>query len=92
MERVINVKNIIGENFTCCDAVLLKNAFKSAGNNTVIFDFKDIHDVPTTFFYNLFSDVLYNKNRNNSFENIRVRNLSSIENFNRVVKGTTFLA
>ncbi|MDD3224525.1 MAG: hypothetical protein PHX70_07460 [Clostridium sp.] len=49
MEKVINVKNIIGENFTCCDAVLLKNAFKSAGGKAVILDFEDIPDVPTIF-------------------------------------------
>jgi hypothetical protein len=89
MEKVINVKNIIGENFTCADAILLKSNFKVVEHETVILDFTGIDDVPTTFFYNLFSDILYTQNRDKSFENIKVRNLVAMDNYNRVITGTT---
>lgn len=88
MEKVINVKNVIGENFSCADAVLLKGTFKNATNETIVLDFDGIADVPTTFFYNLFSDMLYTQNRRKSFENIKVKNLVAIDNYNRVINGT----
>lgn len=89
MERVINVKNVIGENFTCADAVLLKSDFKAADYETIVLDFNGINDVPTTFFYNLFSDILYTQNRDKSFKNIKVKNLAAMDNYNRVINGTT---
>jgi hypothetical protein len=91
MEKVINVKNVIGENFTCADAILLKSNFKTSGNETIVLDFSGVSDVPTTFFYNLFSDMLYTQNRSKSFENIKVKNLVTIDNYNRVINGTTLV-
>jgi hypothetical protein len=89
MEKVINVKNIIGENFTCADAILLKGNFKALGDETIVLDFNGINDVPTTFFYSLFSDILYTQNRKKSFENIKIKNLVEMDNYNRVMNGTT---
>ncbi len=89
MEKVINVKNIIGEDFTCADAILLKSNFKVADHESIVLDFNGINDVPTTFFYNLFSDILYTQNREKSFKNIKVKNLAAMDNYNRVINGTT---
>ncbi|AJA47428.1 hypothetical protein CPAST_c13290 [Clostridium pasteurianum DSM 525 = ATCC 6013] len=90
MEKVLNVKNIIGGQFTCEDAILLKSKI-SNNNDAVVLDFTGIDEVPTTFFYNLFSDLLYTEDRNKSFQHIKVKNLSDIYNYNRVVQGTAIM-
>lgn len=90
MEKVLNVKNIIGGQFTCEDAILLKSNL-SNNDDTIVLDFAGIDEVPTTFFYNLFSDLLYTKDRNASFKNIKVKNLSDIYNYNKVVQGTAIM-
>lgn len=90
MEKVLNVKNIIGGQFTCEDAILLKSNFPDNGD-TVVLDFEGINEVPTTFFYNLFSDLLYTTDRNESFQHIKVKNLSDIYNYNKVVHGTAIM-
>lgn len=90
MEKVLNVKNIIGGQFTCEDAILLKNNFPN-NDDTVVLDFDGINEVPTTFFYNLFSDLLYTADRNKSFQHIKVKNLSDIYNYNKVVQGTAIM-
>jgi len=90
MEKVLNVKNIIGGQFTCEDAILLKSKI-SNNNDAVVLDFAGIDEVPTTFFYNLFSDLLYTEDRNKSFQHIKVKNLSDIYNYNKVVQGTAIM-
>lgn len=90
MEKVINVKQVIGSNFTCEDAILLKKDVLNNGVTTIL-DFDGIADVPTTFFYNLFSELLYTSDRNKSFQHIKVRNLLNIENYNKVVQGTAVM-
>ncbi|WP_010239690.1 STAS-like domain-containing protein [Clostridium arbusti] len=90
MEKVLNVKDIIGGQFTCEDAILLKSNF-SNDNDTITLDFTGIDEVPTTFFYNLFSDLLYTTDREKSFQHIKVKNLSDISNYNKVVQGTAIM-
>ncbi|AGK96414.1 STAS-like domain-containing protein [Clostridium pasteurianum] len=90
MEKVLNVKNIIGGQFTCEDAILLKSNLAN-DNDTVVLDFAGINEVPTTFFYNLFSDFLYTADRDKSFQRIKVKNLSDIYNYNKVVHGTAIM-
>lgn len=90
MEKVLNVKNIIGGQFTCEDAILLKSKI-SNNDDTIVLDFAGIDEVPTTFFYNLFSDLLYTEDRNKSFQHIKVKNLSDIYNYNKVVQGTAIM-
>lgn len=92
MEKVLNVKNIIGGQFTCEDAILLKsNLTNDNDTDTVVLDFAGINEVPTTFFYNLFSDLLYTADRDKSFQRIKVKNLSDIYNYNKVVQGTAIM-
>lgn len=91
MEKVINVKQVIGANFKCEDAILLKKDVLNNGDVTTILDFDGIADVPTTFFYNLFSELLYTSDRNKSFQNIKVKNLLNTENYNKVVQGTAVM-
>lgn len=87
MEQIINVKNIIGANFTCQDAILLKKLLNFNSDGTIILDFNDLSIIPTTFFYTLLSDAIYEKGRNYVFEHLKVKNLSNINDFKMVVLG-----
>lgn len=91
MEKVINVKQVIGADFTCEDAILLKKDMIADGDNTTVLDFDGISDVPTTFFYNLFSDLLYTYDRSEAFKHIKVRNLLNTDNYKKVVYGTAVM-
>ena len=87
MEHIINVKDIIGTNFTCQDAILLKSQIKSNLTKTVILDFNGINTVPTTFFYTLLSDAIYENGREYLFDHLKVKNLSNSNDYNMVVLG-----
>lgn len=89
MEKVINVKNIIGTNFSCQDAVLLKKDILDGRNDDITLDFSGLGKVPTTFFYNLFSELLYINNRKYISDHIKVKNLANINDYYRVINGTT---
>lgn len=91
MEKVINVKQVIGADFTCEDAILLKKDVLTNGDVTTVLDFDGISDVPTTFFYNLFSDLLYTSDRKKAFEHIKIKNLINTDNYNKVVLGTAVM-
>lgn len=89
MINTIKVKEIIGLNFKCQDAVILRKYIKDNINDKTILDFDGIdHDVPTTFFYTLFSELLYEKDRTYLMEHIEVKNLSNYEDYKRVILGT----
>ncbi|PJI09427.1 MULTISPECIES: STAS-like domain-containing protein [Clostridium] len=89
MEKVINVKSIIGTNFSCQDAVLLKKDILDGRNDNITLDFSGLGNVPTTFFYNLFSELLYINNRKYISDHIKVKNLANINDYYRVINGTT---
>jgi hypothetical protein len=91
MEKVINVKKVIGEEFSCEDALLLKRDILNSKDAVTVLDFDGISDVPTTFFYNLFSELLYTSNRTEAFEKIKVKNLITMDNYNKVVLGTAVM-
>lgn len=91
MEKIINVKQVIGTDFTCEDAILLKKDVLADGDVTTILDFDGISDVPTTFFYNLFSELLYTSDRKKSFERIKIKNLLNTDNYKKVVFGTAVM-
>lgn len=92
MEKVINVKKTIGDNFSCQDALLLKRELMDNLKGNVVLDFAGVNYVPTTFFYNLFSDLLYINERKDLLTHVTVKNLSNIEDYNKVVYGTTLPA
>lgn len=89
MEKVINVKSIIGTKFSCQDAVLLKEDVLNNKSDDIILDFSGLGEVPTTFFYNLFSELLYINNRKYISDHIKVKNLANINDYYRVINGTT---
>ncbi|AAK80628.1 hypothetical protein BJV85_001208 [Clostridium acetobutylicum] len=89
MEKVINVKSMLGDKFSCQDAVVLKYHILKSKGDDITLDFSGLGDVPTTFFYNLFSELLYSNNRNYILDHIKVKNLANMKDYNRVVKGTT---
>lgn len=93
MEKTIIVKNVIGTNFSCQDAILLRGELTSNSlENDVVLDFSGIKSVPTTFFYNLFSELLYINSRKYLLEHVKVKNLSNIEDYNKVIRGTTLVS
>lgn len=87
MDHIVNVKDIIGVDFTCTDAILLKGSIKSKLNDTVILDFNGLNKVPTTFFYNLLSDVIYENGRQYIFDHVKVKNLTNHSDYNMVLLG-----
>ena len=46
--------------------------------------------IPSTFFFTLFSDLIYNKGRNFIIDKIKITNLKNPDAFNRMIKGTNF--
>lgn len=91
MEKKIIIKNLIGNKFQCQDAILVKSEVLANLSNNVILDFSGIEYVPTTFFYNLFSELLYINDRKDIINHIKVENLPNIDDYNKVVYGTTSL-
>ena len=89
MIYTLNVLDIIGENFTCQDAILLKGSIKSNLNDLIILDFEGISAVPTTFFYTLLSDVIYDRGREYIFNHLQVKNLSNSDDYKMVVLGAS---
>ena len=87
MDHIVNVKDIIGVDFTCTDAILLKENIKSNLKDTVVLDFHGLNKVPTTFFYTLLSDIIYDKGRSYIFEHVKVKNLTNHDDFNMVLLG-----
>lgn len=91
MEKIINIKSRIGNKFECQDAILLKSELLANLSDNIILDFSGIDYVPTTFFYNLFSELLYINERKDILNHIKVKNLSNVDDYNKVVYGTTSL-
>ncbi|MCR3761549.1 STAS-like domain-containing protein [Clostridium felsineum] len=89
MEKTINVKNMLGDKFSCQDAVVLRYHILKNKGEDVTLDFAGLGNVPTTFFYNLFSELLYSNDRNYISDHIKVKNLANMNDYNRVIKGTT---
>ncbi|MDP4144578.1 MAG: STAS-like domain-containing protein [Bacillota bacterium] len=88
MNYVIRIREVLGENLICEDALIIKRDLMNHLNDSVVLDFTGTKDVPTTFFYTLFSDLLYSDNRSYIFNNVKVKNLSNLNDYNKVVTGT----
>lgn len=89
MTYTLKVLDIIGRDFTCQDAILLKSSIKSNLNDVVILDFEGISTVPTTFFYTLLSDAIYDRGREYIFNHLQVKNLSNSDDYKMVVLGAS---
>ena len=89
MTHTLYVLDIIGKDFTCQDAILLKSSIRSNPNDVVVLDFEGIGNVPTTFFYTLLSEALYEKGREYIYNHLQVKNLSNLNDYNMVVLGAS---
>lgn len=87
MNKIIIVKDVLGENFGCQDAILLKGIIKDNIDDNLVLDFSGVGNVPTTFFYTLLSDIICQRDRNYIFQHLIVNNLSNYEDYKMVVLG-----
>ncbi|MGL4848895.1 MAG: STAS-like domain-containing protein [Clostridium sp.] len=87
---MVNVKELLGENFGIEDAIFLRETIKSSGEQVVL-DFEGFDRVPSTFLTSLFNDLINEQGRDVVYNNITVKNLTNTNDYSRVVMGTTFL-
>ena len=86
----IKVKDFLGNNYSCEDAILLRENIKKNLNSGVILDFDGYDRVPSTFLTCLFTELIEKSGREYIFDHIYVKNLSNYADYSRVVLGTTF--
>lgn len=86
----INVKDILGEEITVEDAILLREIIRNNLNIGVVLDFEGFERVPSTFINLLVGELLNSFGRDFIFRQISVKNLSNYTDYSRVVLGTTF--
>lgn len=86
----IKVKDILGEDITVEDAILLREMIRNNLNVGVVLDFEGFKRIPTTFLNLLFGDLINSFGRSFIFDQIDVKNLSNYTDYSRVVLGTTF--
>jgi hypothetical protein len=86
----INVKEVLGENYTIEDAILLREIIKNNLTSGLVLDFKGFDRIPSTFLNCLFNDLLIKLGRDYIFKQVDVKNLSNYRDYSRVVLGTAF--
>ena len=86
----IKVKEILGEDITIEDAILLREMIRNSLNIGVLLDFEGVKRVPTTFLNMLFGDLINSCGRDFIFKQVDVKNLSNHTDYSRVILGTTF--
>ncbi|WP_066889515.1 STAS-like domain-containing protein [Clostridium nigeriense] len=86
----IKVKDVLGEEITIEDAILLREMIRNNLNVGVALDFEGFDRVPSTFINMLVGDLLNSFGREFIFKQIYVKNLSNYTDYSRVVLGTTF--
>ena len=86
----IKVKDVLGEEITIEDAILIREMIRNNLNVGVALDFEGFDRVPSTFINMLVGDLLNSFGREFIFKQIYVKNLSNYTDYSRVVLGTTF--
>lgn len=84
------VKNITGGNTSQDEATLLKQIIYENLEEYIELDFLGMDKIPSTFFFTLFSDLIYNKGRNFIIDRIKITNLKNPDAYNRMINGTNF--
>lgn len=88
--KEILVKDVVGSSLCPEDGILLKTLVKESLNEKVIFNFAGIGKVPVSFFANMLTEYLMNKQCRCLMEkNISVKNLNNAKDFTRVLLGTS---
>lgn len=86
----IKVRNILGENISIEDAILLREIVRTNINIGVTIDFEGFKKISSVFLNCLLSDLINKFGREYIFKQVNVKNLSNYTDFSRVVLGTTF--
>ncbi|MBU3088884.1 STAS-like domain-containing protein [Clostridium gasigenes] len=86
----IKVRNILGENISIEDAILLREIVRTNINTGVTIDFEGFEKISSVFLNCLLSDLINKFGREYIFKQVNVKNLSNYTDFSRVVLGTTF--
>lgn len=86
----IRIKDVLGEDITIEDAILLREIIRNNINLGVVLDFQGFKRIPTTFLNVLLGDLINKLGREFIFKQINVKNLSNYKDYSRVVLGTTF--
>jgi hypothetical protein len=86
----IRIKDVLGEDITIEDAILLREIIRNNINLGVVLDFQGFKRIPTTFLNVLLGDLINKFGREFIFKQISVKNLSNYKDYSRVVLGTTF--
>ncbi|EOR26579.1 MULTISPECIES: STAS-like domain-containing protein [Clostridium] len=86
----IRIKDVLGEDITIEDAILLREIIRNNINLGVVLDFQGFKRIPTTFLNVLLGDLINKFGREFIFKQINVKNLSNYKDYSRVVLGTTF--
>lgn len=86
----IRIKDILGEDISIEDAILLREMIRNNLDAGVVLDFQGIDRVPSTFLNLLFGDLINRFGRDFIFEQVSVKNLSNYKDYFRVVLGTSF--
>ncbi|MBB6623753.1 STAS-like domain-containing protein [Clostridium gasigenes] len=86
----IKVRNILGENISIEDAILLREIVRTNINIGVTIDFEGFEKISSVFLNCLLSDLINKFGREYIFKQVNVKNLSNYTDFSRVVLGTTF--
>ena len=89
MVRLIG-KNITGGKTSQEEATLLKQIIYENIEEYIELDFLDMDKITSTFFFTLFSDLIYNKGRNFIIDRIKIVNLKNPDAYNRMINGTNF--
>lgn len=87
---LIKVKDFLGDNFNVEDAIVLRDFIAKHLEENVELDFGGLSRVSTSFLTCLFNDLINKVGRDTVITKIGVKNLSNINDYSRVVKGTTF--
>ena len=89
--EAIKVTDIIGSNLENEDAILLRGCIEGSLGSEIVLDFAGIFRVPTTFLCCLLTDLINKNGRDYIASHVRVKNLTNITDYNRVLLGTAFL-
>lgn len=87
---LIKVKEFLGEDFNVEDAIILRDFISKHLEQNIELDFVGLNRVSSAFLTCLFNDLINKMGRDEIITKVGVKNLSNIQDYSRVVKGTTF--
>ena len=86
----IKVRDLLGDNYSIEDAILLREIIRNNLEDGIQLDFEGVNRVATTFLNCLLNDLITKYGRKYVFQQVDVKNLSNYRDYSRVVLGTAF--